>query len=253
MNDKPKDKKKWNSDLLRQFLLSLVATTFSILLTFGIAGVIDNKKKEEAKREIVLMVMYDMQQSIAIFSECDSNLVTFFNNQLDIIANPEKFQHASSLLIPYFPKLNYPTTTENIFNSNIETINTVGSILFVQQVSSFYDFRKQYKKAVLDDFEERVQGVLMNYDSLAAFETADFPMVSHTFLEEMESLFKQCKVIMKVSDKELDAYANEQKQLVDATTNSSITDKVQQDFEGYSQRYNRLEQARQEGRRKLGR
>ena len=96
MNDKPINNP--NSDVLKQFLLSLVATTISIALTFGIASLIDNKKKEDAKREIVLMVMYDMQQTVDLVAECDSNLVTFFNNHVDLVANPEKFHETIKLL-----------------------------------------------------------------------------------------------------------------------------------------------------------
>lgn len=47
----------------RQFLLSLLATTVSIALTFGTAAIIDNNKKQSEKREIVMMVMYDMKEA----------------------------------------------------------------------------------------------------------------------------------------------------------------------------------------------
>ena len=49
---------------LKQFLLSLIATTVSIVLTFGTAAIIDNNKKQKEKREIVMMVMYDMYNSL---------------------------------------------------------------------------------------------------------------------------------------------------------------------------------------------
>lgn len=41
---------------LKQFLLSLLATTVSIALTFGTAAIIDYNKKQKEKREIVMMV-----------------------------------------------------------------------------------------------------------------------------------------------------------------------------------------------------
>ena len=43
---------------MKQFLLSIVATSLSIALTFGTAAIIDNKKKQSEKREIVMMVMF---------------------------------------------------------------------------------------------------------------------------------------------------------------------------------------------------
>ena len=39
---------------LKQFLLSLLATTVSIVLTFGTAAIIDNNKKKKGARTVVL-------------------------------------------------------------------------------------------------------------------------------------------------------------------------------------------------------
>lgn len=41
---------------MKQFLLSIVATSISIALTFGTAAFLDNKKKQSEKLEIVMMV-----------------------------------------------------------------------------------------------------------------------------------------------------------------------------------------------------
>ena len=41
----------------KQFLLSLIATTISIVLTFGTAAIIDYNKKQSAKKEMVMMVI----------------------------------------------------------------------------------------------------------------------------------------------------------------------------------------------------
>ena len=45
---------------IKQFLLSIVATSISIALTFGTAAILDNNKKQKEKREIVMMEMYDI-------------------------------------------------------------------------------------------------------------------------------------------------------------------------------------------------
>ena len=58
----------------RQFLLSLLATTVSIVLTFGTAAVIDHNKKQSEKREIVMMVMYDMYTSLQAIQKADTML-----------------------------------------------------------------------------------------------------------------------------------------------------------------------------------
>ena len=59
MNTKPHFSEGW-----KHFLLSLLATTISIALTFGTAAVIDHNKEQNEKREIVMMVMFDMYNSM---------------------------------------------------------------------------------------------------------------------------------------------------------------------------------------------
>ena len=49
---------------LRDFLMSLAATTVSIVLTFGTTAIIDRKKQREEKREMTLMIMFDMRESL---------------------------------------------------------------------------------------------------------------------------------------------------------------------------------------------
>lgn len=40
---------------IKQFLLTLLATTFSIILTFGTSAIIDRRHKAAAKKEMVMM------------------------------------------------------------------------------------------------------------------------------------------------------------------------------------------------------
>ena len=111
--------------MLKDFLMTLAATTVSIILTFGTSAVIDRNKKDAAKREMVMMIMYDMNKAISDIEDCDKNLKEFFDIQVDIVAHPEKFDDGYYGLLTSLPIFEYPTTTENIFKSNIETVNTI--------------------------------------------------------------------------------------------------------------------------------
>lgn len=65
-------------------------------------------------------------------------------------------------------------TTENIFKSNIETVNTIGNILFVETVSMFYDTRAMYKTEVVDAFLQQGEKAVQEYESLSDFNTPFF-------------------------------------------------------------------------------
>ena len=122
-----KEIKKWSN--WKKFLMSLLATTVSIVLTFGTTAIIDRKKQRAEKREMVLMVMYDMRESLKECEQCQVNLRAFCDAQVDLVAHPEKLAAHSVELLIHVPILTYTTTTENIFRSNIETIRTIGNIL----------------------------------------------------------------------------------------------------------------------------
>ncbi len=44
---------------IKQFLLTLLATTFSIILTFGTSAIIERRHKAAAKKEMAMMIIYD--------------------------------------------------------------------------------------------------------------------------------------------------------------------------------------------------
>ena len=102
----------------KRFLMSLLATTVSIVLTFGTTAIIDRKKQNAEKREMVLMVMYDMRSSLQECEQCQESMNTFCDLQVDVVAHPEMFYSSVSDLLVNVPVLNYTRTTETIFKSN---------------------------------------------------------------------------------------------------------------------------------------
>ena len=52
---------------LKDFLMTLAATTVSIVLTFGTTAIVDRNKQRSAKRDMVVMILYDMQST---FRQC---------------------------------------------------------------------------------------------------------------------------------------------------------------------------------------
>ena len=100
---------------MKQFMLSLLATTVSIVLTFGTAAVIDSNKKQKEKREIVMMVVYDMSNSLKQFERADSMLQESVKLQLKIAEDTSQFQKLKFNFAGLLPVVNYTETTERIF------------------------------------------------------------------------------------------------------------------------------------------
>ena len=83
-------KEKPSSDT-KQFLLTLLATTISIILTFGTSAIIDRRHKAAAKKEMVMMIIYDFDKTIEQVQYTDSVFQQASKAQQEIALHPESF------------------------------------------------------------------------------------------------------------------------------------------------------------------
>ena len=208
---------------MKQFMLSLLATTVSIVLTFGTAAIIDNNKKQKEKREIVMMVMYDMYNSLQSVQRADSMIRESMELQLQIAKDTSKFNTLKFNMIHKVPRIEFTETTERIFSTSIETINTVGNVLFTENVAEFYQARKLYKAVICDSINNRM---VCNMPFVSLKGTLDFDysyefIVSGEIRMSMQNLFAQCKRMMDVNDEEIEAYRMERKQLQEESADES--------------------------------
>ena len=234
----------------KRFLMSLLATTVSIVLTFGTTAIVDRKKQRAEKREMVLMVMYDMRESLQECEQCQENMDTFCDLQVDMVAHPEKFSASATNLLVNIPVLHYTTTTENIFKSNIETISTIGNILFVETVSNFYVFRDRYKNDVADAFQGYTS--IQNYEGLSEFDAPYYAYMGGMYYQIMKQDFEECMALMKVSEEDLDVFSKERKRVEESILGESLSEKTGKLIEERHQRDAALQKAREEGRKALG-
>lgn len=200
---------------LKQFLLSLLATTISIALTFGTAAIIDYKKEQKEKREIVMMVMYDMYNSIMSIEKNDSLIRQSMDIQLQLAKDPSQFDQLRFQMARMIPRTEYTETTERIFSSSIESINTVGNVLFTENVAEFYQMRQFYKTAVCDSVANEItlKTPFTTLQGTLDFDYSLYAIISHDILKTMQQLYDQCKQMMKVTDEEIEAYRKEREQI----------------------------------------
>ena len=200
---------------LKQFLLSLFATSVSIALTFGTAAIIDYNAKQKSKREIVMMVMYDMYNSLQSIEKADSTIQQAMDMQLQIAEDTTKFDALRYKFALLMPKAEYTETTERIFSSSIETINTVGNVLFTENVAEFYQMRKLYNTMICDSIASGVASSqpFSSIKKSLNFEYSFYAIMSCSCLRDMQHLYAQCKQMMEISDKDIDAYREQRKQI----------------------------------------
>ena len=203
MNDRAYTPSSW-----KQFLMSLLATTVSIALTFGTSGIINYKKKQSEKRQIVMMVMYDMYSSLTSIEKADSSIRQSMEIQRQLAEDPSRFETLRYQMALSMPRVDFTETTERIFSSSIETINTVGNVLFTENVATFYQMRQVYKTTVSDPvYNDVVENKSFStIKGILDFDYSEYALTSCSILTDMRHLYAQCRQMMKVSDEEIETY-----------------------------------------------
>lgn len=230
----------------RQFMLSLIATTVSIVLTFGTAALVDHYKKQAAKKEMVMMVISDFDNTISFLERVDSSLIECRRLQREVALHPECFdslKFSFPIAMSWMPS-NYMETTEKIFSTSIETFSTIGDVNFVNDVSSFYLARQQIKEMVLDEIKREVEaGKLI--ESLSTLLSIDFPgyvLGVESLVEGLREIRNNCMLRMNISEKDLSKFNEKNKYVNASKDNDTNGGKLMQEYIDYEEVLNQAKE-----------
>lgn len=197
----------------KQFLLTLLATTISIVLTFGTSAVIDRHQKRAAKKEMVMMIVYDFDKTIEFMMKADTVFQEASKAQQEIALHPEFFDSLSPRIMPAITltSAEFSETTEKIFSSNIETFSTIGNVNFVHEVSYFYNTRHSYKDAVLDVLRDEISGAYVS-QLTDKFFNISFPQhyyANKFYKMGLQKTRNRCMQMMKISEEDLEEFSRQ--------------------------------------------
>ena len=199
---------------LKQFLMSVVATTISIILTFGTAYFVDKNKKENEKLEIAKMIIFDMDHTIKKIQANDSLFDSVCQIQLQVAQNPACLDSLRLGLVDVanIGMIKFSETTERVFSTSIETFNTIGNANFVDAATKFYICRQSYKDeiigAISHDLEEN--SILMSPKALFQFDLAEYRLSHHNYLRLMKQHRNYCMQLLDISDDDMKEFAERQ-------------------------------------------
>ena len=232
---------------VKQFFLSLLATSVSIVLTFGTAAIIDHNKKESSKKEMVKMVISDFDKTIDILMKTDTAFRKISRMQLEVANHPERFD-SLRFIVPITMShigIEFPETTEKIFTSSIETFSTIGNANFVNEVSSFYIYRNHYKKEVIDFLKKELEEkeVIMTLKGLLSINFSEYVYENWGMLRTLKMIRDKCMRMMNVTEQEMQAFSKQQQIGEEIRTEDSDT--LQQLFEEWLQNDEVIKQAKE--------
>ena len=233
--------------IAKELALTFVATTLSIVLTFGTAMYLERKELRADGRQTAMMIIHDMETSAQAFEEYAKNEEEWFKatqyviehyNNLDKIAQDTlKLAYLYITRYSRTPIYQYDDANEKLYLSEQDVWKNIDNATFLDVAQRFFYWRRTYYEVINAD-EDFVRPI--SYDELMAYCNEnmevgfDYPNYLRTRLKRpavtwylnnfharvralasysanMQDFAKRCKFLMDISDDELATYLHKRK------------------------------------------
>ena len=130
----------------KDFLVAILATTVSIVLTFGTSKLVERNNQKKERRLTALMVMSSIEsfarsldESAEVWDRLDSVAVWLLRMPVEEVEKlgEEPFKDAVNEVFQA-PIIRHDQTAETIFSSNIDTWKNMGNFQFVDNVGACF-------------------------------------------------------------------------------------------------------------------
>ena len=243
----------------REITLTTLATTISIVLTFGTAHYVEQLHTKQARRLMAMTIVNDIDQSLNVVKKLLDNeerghdVTSYLINNIDSL---EKISDDSLFIFfnyishnSFDTSLEFKKANENIFNSSQDSWRTLNDRKFLNNVQDFYNARAvierqikewvYFKKPLTDDEEYEL---LMNSDVLNTRQT--FIPVCRKLLSsnkvqkylgfyqervqcyrsllDYRNMNEENKFLMNITEKELEDFVNQTYMAVNPASESEL-------------------------------
>lgn len=250
-----KRRKVWKG-VFREMAMTIVATSISIVLTFGTGMWLDNRQKKEDGRQMAMMVIHDMEVNVDAFNLLIKDEAENYNLACYVMDNLETFDSIPNDTLArvweYIKRRQWyviDDSKEKIFNSSQETWKNIDNAMFIDLVQDFYINRRTYAsyfeqdvafRCVLsedDEYQLRLNApsYYVPYDRevmktlLSDKKVVYYILLSQirrNFFEQVATEWKrrsdQCKFLMGITDEELEEYIDNQKRMGNPVRESEL-------------------------------
>ena len=143
--------------VVKELLLTTLATTISIVLTFGTARFIEQRQAEKAQRQTAMMLIHDIDESIAVLEflaeseEKQKSAIQYVIDHYDQIDSLPKDTLSTALTMlgsSYHVDTYFDYSKEKIFNSSQDTWKNLSDVPFVDNMESFYQSRRRFEDII---------------------------------------------------------------------------------------------------------
>ena len=144
-----------------QFVISVLGTAIGVALTFGLNGLLENRKQSQAQRLTAIMVIHDIDNTIDELKrmkereEGRGKLLEYATEHMGHL-NKVPYDTLTRIinnLLTNKSEFRFDDSKEKIFNSDLDTWQNLGNMKFIDNVQTFfYDrqiFQEDYNNADL--------------------------------------------------------------------------------------------------------
>lgn len=176
-----------------------LATTLSIILTFGTTGIVEHCQRIKDRKLSAMMVMGnietfsrkvdDMSKSMARRDSIGTWMLSLPQDSLDLIPASEMVDLINEV-IAGIDFLTHDKTAESIFSSNIETWKNMQKFQFIDNVGNCFsemNADENYWKEWVEDFEQAVNDVLEHPEQHSGERTCTKLLRNTVFRQKIES------------------------------------------------------------------
>lgn len=140
----------------QQFFITVIGTAIGVALTFVVNGIMERRNKAQAQRLTAIMVIHDIDNTIDIVKEMkaveerNGELLRFALKQRDHLEGMpfDTLAGVLDVLIDSRSVFSFDTSKEKIFNSDLDTWQNLGNMAFLDNVQTFYHYRKRAQDAM---------------------------------------------------------------------------------------------------------
>lgn len=146
----------------KDFVVAILATTVSIVLTFGTSKLIERSNQKKERKLTALMVMSSIESfarsldiSAAEWDRLDSVAVWLLRLPIDMVSElgDDPFEAALQEVFQA-PIIRHDNTAETIFSSNIDTWKNMGNFQFVDNVGACFSQMNWIEETINKDAVE---------------------------------------------------------------------------------------------------
>ena len=241
-------RKLTRGDVLKELLLTTLATTISIVFTFGTAYFLEQRQEEKNRRLMAMTIVNDIDESLNVINKYVEEEGRGHSITLYLMENIDRLDSISMDTLDVFFKYVTPSafdmdmefnkSNETILNSSQDSWRTLNDRLFFSCVQRFYSartlFERQrresavYQKPVT---EEELSQLMLNTDEMSSLEgkvevcrrllksirvkrytdlSAERVMEYQQFLMTWFNSNEDNKLLMNITEQEMDDFLNRQ-------------------------------------------